>query len=107
MKFESVYLEEWRGTANKDEYQKAHAYYNQKKAESNLKNALKYTYGKVVNGLSREQIFQLEGSGNTVLTLRYPETNSTTNVVLQPNQVDISKIKSDIKKLGFKIKMFN
>lgn len=99
MNFEEAYLTE----LSKEAYSKAWAYYDEQKAESSLKTLLKYKYGKVSKEMTPEQIFQLEGSGSKVLSVKHKKTGLKFFAVIKHDN-NFDDIKKQIKQLGFKIK---
>lgn len=96
MKFDDAYITELSSDA-------AYAYYHEAKAEQSLKNLLKYKYGKVTQEMTPKQIFQLEGSGSKVLSVKHKKTGLKLFVVVQ-DDYNLPDIKKQIKSLGFRIK---
>lgn len=103
MNFDAACLDEYKRDINSQFYQKAYQVYDEYKAERELKNLLKYKYGKVLRNISPKQIFQLEGSGSKVLELKYKKSGAKIFAVIQRG-TPFNTIKKQIKQLGFKIK---
>lgn len=102
MDFDSACLNEYSGDKDTDAHKSAYKYASIKRAEMDLKNLLKFKYGKVMYKVTAEQVFQLEGTGSKVLRLKHKATNAIMYAVVKYDN-NFSSVKREIKDLGFKI----
>lgn len=101
MNFEKVYLDELYSR----DVEAAKSFYTFEKDKIAVKNVLKTKYGKLVDKLIPELIFQIEEQGNVVLTLIHRESNAKLYAIVPYDY--FREIKREIKKIGFIVKRSN
>lgn len=97
MKFENVYLEDYYSKGS--EIDAARSYYQFESDKQQLKNLLKLKYGRIVEKIIPELIFQIEEQGNKVVQFIHKNSGAKVNAII--SQDYFRDLKREAKKIGF------